>query len=129
LVPSSDASLSLITFPGFETEPVFSPEVLDYSVQVETDISRIELEVLPANAFATVFLGNTQLVHGEALNLELQPGLNTFDIRVTAQDLVHTRSYQLKITRKEAIFPYRLSFTEENAPDLILGGGLNPAHL
>ncbi len=87
---SDDKSLKSLTVTGFEFDPVFDPEITDYSVIVGADVEKIEIKAEANDAKATVNIPEAQtLVDGD----------NLIKIIVTAEDQT-TRTYTINATKQ-----------------------------
>lgn len=88
---SKDATLkSLMIEPGTLT-PEFSPEIENYTASVGTDISKLVVNAVAANAGANVELQGT----------DLQAGDNRVICRVTAEDGETIKNYTITVTKAE----------------------------
>lgn len=94
-VASDDASLSTITVNGAAVEG-FSPEKLAYSVEVENDVTSVEVLAEQQHGGATAVIepaGVVEIASGE---------MKEFTITVTAQDGTTQLIYTVNVTRKKS---------------------------
>ncbi len=88
--PNSDATLTAIQLSDGVLSPVFSPNLLEYSVEVNNEIEEITVLAVPADTNATV-IGNGFYPLGVD---------NTIvSLEVIAEDNVHRSLYEIVITR------------------------------
>lgn len=88
---STNDYLKEITVDGYEITPTFNKDTLEYELEVENDIEKVNVNAVKEDSRAT--LKNP----GE---VELTEGLNKVEIVVTAEK-GNKRTYVLNITRKE----------------------------
>ena len=90
-VPSSNNYLSSLKVGDYELSPEFNKETLEYNVEVPNDVRQISILGTKDNS--------TSLIRGTG-TFNLNEGLNSFDIIVTAQNGA-VRTYKVHITVKE----------------------------
>ena len=88
---SDDAYLKELGVEGYEITPTFDKNVFEYSLEVENDVEKVEINAYKSNINATI--------KGADI-VELTEGSNKFDIEVTSQK-GNTLTYTLTIIRKE----------------------------
>ena len=96
--PSTDASLSAVSIEGEQFSPAFSSNTFVYTSQVVHGRNRVNFSFTPTNSFATTVLianGSTQV--GSSANLNV--GVNTLQLLVTADDTLTQQSYTFTVTR------------------------------
>ncbi|MBP5260766.1 MAG: cadherin-like beta sandwich domain-containing protein [Clostridiales bacterium] len=93
---SDDANLVMLKMSGAELDPLFSPDVTEYSTVVERQMTDAVITADPSNLWAGVIISG---------NNNLQLGANTITITVTAQDGVTTKEYFIHVTRRESFIP------------------------
>lgn len=91
-VKSSNADLKDISVSEGTLTPVFDKDVLDYTVNVDSNVSSIDI---------TAILNKGQTVIGDGVH-NLEYGDNTFPIAVTAEDGT-TKTYTVKVIREQSI--------------------------
>ncbi|MDO8994437.1 MAG: cadherin-like beta sandwich domain-containing protein, partial [Daejeonella sp.] len=120
---SDDANLSALSLSSGTLSPGFSAATLAYSASVLNSTASVTVTPTRAQANATIEVrvngGSFAAVgSGTASNaLALNVGINTIDVKVTAQDGSTTRSYTLTLTRANPV-PVISSLT----PATILAG-------
>lgn len=91
-VAADDATLSLLSVSHGALSPKFSGDVTSYTVNVEK-----ETESIAITASAT----SSKAVLTGAGEHALAIGVNTFDINVTAEDGIHTKTYTVVVNRAQ----------------------------
>jgi hypothetical protein len=86
--PSSDASLSFLTVPGFELSPAFSPDHEDYTVIVPSGQESVTFVTVTSHDNASVEGNKKYTLHGDSI----------FKIVVTAEDGVTKKTYNVRVT-------------------------------
>ncbi len=89
---SKDATLKSLTASGITLTPVFNPATTTYTANVANSVSSTTITGVPNDAKAAV-TGN-----GEKT---LAVGVNSFRIKVTAEDTLVTRTYTVNIMRQQ----------------------------
>ena len=90
---SNNANLKSLTVEGQELLPEFSSDVTSYSMNVTTDVDKLEIKAEAEDEKATVDIkGNTELKDGD----------NTVTISVSAEDGT-VKIYEIKVTRADEI--------------------------
>ena len=79
---------------GMELTPSFDSNINTYPATVDEDTDAVAIIAAPNHSGAAIAQGETGIK-------KLSPGLNTFQIHVTAQDGIATDTYTLEITRSQ----------------------------
>lgn len=91
----ANANLKSLSVKGFSLSPTFSKDILEYTLQVQMDTEKLEINTETENEKATVKVqGNETLAEGE----------NIVKIIVTAEDGKNTKTYTIKVNKEEEIF-------------------------
>ena len=88
---STNANLKSLVVENYELSPAFDVNTLEYNLEVDNDVEKVKIIATKADYNASISGG------GE---VDLQEGLNTFNIVVTAQK-GNQKKYVVSITRKE----------------------------
>ncbi|MFZ4797764.1 MAG: beta strand repeat-containing protein, partial [Bacteroidia bacterium] len=102
---SNDANLSAMTLSSGTLSPVFSSGTISYTASVVNATSSITITPTSSDAGATIQVrvnGGTfaSVTSGNASgSLNLDPGSNTIDVKVTAADLTTVKTYTTTVTR------------------------------
>jgi len=88
---SDDAYLKNLSVDNYEITPSFDKSVYEYSLEVENDVTSVNINATKNDSSASVTGAGTK---------ELEEGTNNFEIVVTAQK-GNSLTYKLSITRKE----------------------------
>lgn len=119
--PASGASLGNLTTSAGPLSPSFAAGTTNYTVDVATGVSSINVTPTVAEAGATVRVNGVAVTSGNASgNIALSVGVNTIDVAVLSQDGATTTTYTVVVVRAG----------ESNASltDLAVSvGALNPA--
>lgn len=107
---SSDASLKSLQISPGTLEPVFSPDVENYTATVSLDTERLTVGAIANHEKAVVSVEG-----GEAL----QPGENTVVCRVTAEDGATSRNYTVVVNKAEGGEALNTEETGESAEQLV----------
>lgn len=91
IVLSKDNSLSSLGIEGKELSPAFSKDTLEYSVELDPDTTKVNVQASPSDSGASV---------SGAGEREVQDGPNKLEIVVTAEN-GSTRTYVINATVKE----------------------------
>lgn len=94
---SSDASLQMLALTPGDLTPVFQPGVYQYQLLVPPDATYIDILVLASHSQAKLIVNGTTQDGGRARRIDLQPGLNTIPIVVTAEDGTTKLTYNVNI--------------------------------
>lgn len=106
--PSSDATLAYLSVNQGTLGPAFDKDTTSYTVSVDEDVASIAIyaDVNEPHATATLYKvdGNQReelqsQLYGIRKNVEIQPGENSFEIVVTAQDGTTRKTYSLAVLR------------------------------
>jgi len=95
-VPANNAQLANIALSNGTLSPAFNPAQSNYSATVGSDTTTIIPPALDTSSIVTVN-GKTVAWGAGLNNVKLMPGLNNFNIIVTAGDGVTTGSYHLTV--------------------------------
>ena len=97
---SSNASLSALSISAGALNPAFASGTTSYSVGVTHSTASISVTPTALDAGATVVVNGSLVSNGNASgNIDLNVGINTITITVTAADGVTTASYAVTVTR------------------------------
>ena len=96
--PSADSSLSMIYIDGQEVAG-FQRNVTSYSLEASYSTSQVTVTAAVYDQGAS-YTVRGEMTHGEVQ--DLKPGLNTIEIKVTAENGQHTSTYTLNIQRLPA---------------------------
>lgn len=89
---SSDATLVALNISGYTLTPEFSPDVTDYSLYVNRDVSSVQVSATSSNLWSVVTIyGNTNLKQGD----------NTISVEVTAQNGIDHMAYYIHVSKQE----------------------------
>jgi len=88
---STNANLSALRVVDYVITPDFNKDILEYNLEVENEVEKVEIKATKADRAATV---------SGAGEKELTEGLNKFEIVVTAEK-GNKKTYVVNITRKE----------------------------
>ena len=110
--PSNDATLSALTITGpsggkpATLYPDFDAEITDYTTWVANRIDAVKLTATKTDSSATIVITNDDDSNtpGEA-QFNLNFAANAFEITVTAQDGLTTRTYNVNVNRATALPP------------------------
>lgn len=91
---SADATLRLLATSEGILSPVFSPSILSYSVEIPNTTSSIVLSAVTAHPAARA--------SGHGVQAFLKPGDNIIPIKVTAEDEITERTYNVTIKRTKS---------------------------
>ncbi|WP_443937125.1 YDG domain-containing protein [Pedobacter sp. MW01-1-1] len=106
-VLSKNANLASLSISAGTLTPTFSSSVTSYSAVVPFTTTSINLTPTRAESHATLEIslngaGYVSATNGAAAALTLISGLNTINVRVTAEDASVTKIYTLSLTKREA---------------------------
>jgi phosphodiesterase/alkaline phosphatase D-like protein len=98
--PSNVATLSGLVVSGATLSPVFSGTTTSYKATVSNATASVTLTPTVTNANATVTVNGATVTSGMAsATLNLNAGVNTFVVVVTAQDGTTIKTYTVAVTR------------------------------
>ena len=111
--------LSTLTIKGVELDPKFDPSVYEYTVEVDSSVSKLDIQALCDVENATVeILGNEDLTIGE----------NTITIMVKSEDGKQNVTYQIVVNKTDktdkAAITQNTTNTDDNMKYIIVGGVL-----
>lgn len=96
---SDNANLSDLTISSGTLTPAFDPLLTNYTVNVPTEDSKIQVTPITSDSLATVTVNGASVASGAASDtIKLHPGVNVIDIVVTAEDST-SKTYQLTVMR------------------------------
>lgn len=109
--PGSDASLAanngLALFDGntpIALKPTYSSDTPNYTAEVEQNVSEITVDVQKSAAASTVELNGNPIGSSNSTTasgtIELKPGRNVIEVKVTAEDGKTVKSYTVNVIRK-----------------------------
>lgn len=88
---SNDARLSALQISPGSLSPAFSPDRMEYSIQVNNDVSKLAVSAKTNSAKAKFVISSTDLAVGD----------NTITVKVTAEDGKTVKNYVIKVKRLE----------------------------
>jgi len=98
---SSNTSLSTLAATGITLDQAFASGTLDYTSSVEFPVTGTQVTAMVADASARITVNGTSVASGVATGtIPLDVGLNTITVRVTAEDGVSIRSYNIDVMRQ-----------------------------
>ncbi|GAA0381857.1 InlB B-repeat-containing protein [Bacillus horti] len=97
---SDNASLGELGFSGGELEPTFDPNVLEYTVHADEDVSHVVVTPVIAETGPTITVNGNRVDSGDAYPVQVDSGENKITIIVTAQN-GRTRTYTITVMRGE----------------------------
>ncbi|MBN6186365.1 S-layer homology domain-containing protein [Aneurinibacillus sp. BA2021] len=97
--PSTNANLSNLTVSEGALDPMFASGTADYTVNVESGVSSIDVTPIVADAGATVTVNGNAVTFGNATNIPLSVGSNPITVIVTAANGTTTQTYTVTVTR------------------------------
>ncbi len=127
---SDDASLSGLTLSSGILSPAFSSSTTSYTASVPHTISAITVTPVQASIETTIQVrinsGTFETVASDTAsdNLDLNVGSNTIEIKVTAQDAITTKIYNIVMTRSEPPSVSTSPATDIIRTGAILGGAV-----
>ena len=98
---ADDATLSSLTLSGVDLDQIFQSAQSDYSASVGFLVASVHLDSPATDPNTTVHV-NGVLMYAGGVDLALAEGINAFDIELTAEDGVTTRTYTPEVTREAA---------------------------
>jgi uncharacterized repeat protein (TIGR01451 family) len=116
--PSSNANLAALTLSSGAYSPVFSSAQTNYVQIVPHSTTSITITSTLADANASVTVAGSAVVSGSASDpVTLNPGINSIEALVTAQDGTTTKTYTIRVIRQSAtvLGPGSIVFTGYNA--------------
>ena len=107
---AANADLNSLSLTGATLEPTFASATTSYTTTVENTVSRITVAPVAYLHSATVsFLDGDDTALGDAdptstrtFEVDLDEGVNTVKVKVTAKGTTTTRTYAVKVVRKTA---------------------------
>jgi alpha-tubulin suppressor-like RCC1 family protein len=104
---SSVASLASLTTNVGSLTPTFNPAIAGYALTVPFATTSIRLTPVLADTSSTLTVDGAAATSGTATApLDLNPGNNRIDIRVTSADGINTQTYSIIVTRLPAVFMF-----------------------
>ncbi|MCL2042179.1 MAG: cadherin-like beta sandwich domain-containing protein [Bacteroidales bacterium] len=110
---SANANLASLTVNPGALNPAFSPNMTNYTVNVEESVAAISITGVAADPYATVT--------GNVTNAPIKKGNNLFTITVTAQDGVTVKNYYVTVVRAGIPQYVITAIVEDN-----IGGTISP---
>ena len=101
-VKKSGKNLSSLTVLPGTLSPVFDSSVTSYTVTYDTPISSVDVTATPFDIESTLSINGTSATPGQSRTINLNYGLNTIPIVVTAENLT-TQTYTISATRLSPI--------------------------
>lgn len=101
-VKKSGRNLSSLTVLPGTLSPVFDSSVTSYTVTYDTPISSVDVTATPFDIESTLSINGTSATPGQSRTINLNYGLNTIPIVVTAENLT-TQTYTISATRLSPI--------------------------
>jgi hypothetical protein len=104
---SPNANLEALSISSVALSPLFTPGTIAYTANVSNAITSITVTSTQSDANATILAqvnggGYATVVSGIASgSLALNEGINTVDVKVTAQDGLTLKTYTMEVTRGE----------------------------
>ncbi|WP_312124592.1 InlB B-repeat-containing protein [Lysinibacillus boronitolerans] len=99
LPPSNNANLSDLVISSGNLNPNFTDSTVNYQVNVAHNIENIDITPTTANSNATLKVNSASVASGVLNTIPLNVGSNTFNIVVTAENGVATKTYTLTVIR------------------------------
>ncbi len=97
-----NADLAVLSINGYSLNPAFSAGQTEYNLNVGSSVSSLDLSAESSDPKALVLVGGAILNSGETRTVNLNPGENTIEVMVVAQN-ASTRTYTLTATRAAAL--------------------------
>ncbi len=119
---SSNADLSNLVLSEGVLEPVFDKNQTRYAVTVANQVSELAITPTPEDAGATVSLNGNVTASAQPRLVNLQVGVNEFNVQVKAEDGVTSKNYVLTIVREASSDADLTSITLSGKP---LSGGFD----
>lgn len=106
-VPTNISSLSALTLSSGSLSPIFSSGNFNYSSSVPAAVSSVTLSSTATDPLATISINGSSTSTGNVSQpINLNTGVNTVTIQVTAQDGITVSNYNVQITREAAGNPF-----------------------
>ncbi len=100
----ADATLSGLSLSTGSLTPGFAPAQTSYSVEVDCDVMSVQITATLADSAASLTVNDASMSSGEASTpIDLEQGLNTITLQVTAANGATTESYSVAVTRQSEI--------------------------
>ena len=106
---SMDATLSGLSLLGIALLETFEAGVTEYSASVDHDVTTVTFDATPSDAGTTVEILDADDLRiddadpvADGHQVDLEVGLNTIRVKLTAADGITTRTYTVKVTRAAA---------------------------
>lgn len=102
---SSNANLLSLTISEGTLAPSFDPNTTNYTCTVGNSIENIGITAtVESSVYQSMTINDNQTVSGSVYNSNLDVGINTFNIVVTAQDSSTTKNYRIDVNRNEPLY-------------------------
>ncbi len=121
---SSNADLSNLVLSKGVLNPVYDKNQTGYAVTVANQVSELTITPTPEELQATVSLNGNLTASAQPRLVNLQVGVNEFNVQVTAEDGVTTKNYVLTIVREASSDADLTNITLSGKP---LSGGFDRA--
>ncbi|WP_459195422.1 cadherin-like beta sandwich domain-containing protein, partial [Wukongibacter baidiensis] len=96
---SNDTTLSNLTISSGSLSPVFDSNTRDYTVEVNNDISSMDIRPTANHSSATITVEGDTVASGDTVNVPLSVGTNEINVVVTAEDGSTTDETIIRVTR------------------------------
>lgn len=97
-ISEDNADLALLGASGTSLE-LTNPSILNYQVLVDADQDQTVLTAVSSSSLASITFNGVSYSSGSSLTLNLNYGVNTFQINLVAENQVDSRSYTVQILR------------------------------
>ncbi|WP_236336639.1 cadherin-like beta sandwich domain-containing protein [Paenibacillus auburnensis] len=121
---SSNADLSNLVLSKGVLNPVYDKNQTGYAVTVANQVSELTITPTPEELQATVSLNGNLIAGAQPRLVNLQVGVNEFNVQVTAEDGVTSKNYVLTIVREASSDADLTNITLSGKP---LSGGFDRA--
>ncbi|MEU4157889.1 carboxypeptidase regulatory-like domain-containing protein [Actinoplanes sp. NPDC026670] len=98
---AADASLSALTASVADLDPAFTPDLLDYAVEVPSRTTKLQVTAVPANPRSAVSVGGNP----SPATIRVPFGTTAVPIVVTSADGTATSTYTITVTRPRCRLP------------------------
>ncbi len=119
---SSNADLSSLVLSKGQLDPAYDKNQTRYAVTVANQVSELTITPTPEDVHATVSLNGNVTPNAQPRLVDLQVGVNEFNVLVQAEDGVTVKNYVLTIVRKASSYADLINITLSGKP---LSGGFD----
>lgn len=119
---SSNADLSSLVLSDGQLDPAYDKNQTRYAVTVANEVSELAITPTPEDVHATVSLNGNVTANAQPRLVDLQVGVNEFNVLVQAEDGVTAKNYVLTIVRKASSDADLINITLSGKP---LSGGFD----